>query len=407
MQENSSEAHRDDRFKPLPQTVLNIEERERRNSFAWRGQFSPQLVEALISAYAPGYGTILDPFVGSGTTICEAGRKQIGALGFEINPAAAYLAKVYEFINLTAAERRAAISSVSKLVQRATLNASPLFAKAPLSKSPGLWERLREIFSGAKNVYQTDLLCAWAVTLDDTVSLGFEKPLLRWEQLCRTVESLPYSSSPVVVKVADARRLPISADSIDFVLTSPPYVNVFNYHQNHREAVEALGWRVLEVARSEIGSNRKHRQNRFLTVIQYCLDLSAVLEEVRRVCKPNARLVFVLGRESNVRKTRFFNGDICNSIATRTVGFGLCLRQERVFTNRFGQQIHEDILVYERGSQPAFRTQPRDIALEVLAEARTRAPKDSLPDLECAMGSIDLVEQSPIFDGQSAYQPMS
>jgi hypothetical protein len=38
---------------PLPASVLNIEARSRANLFPWRGQCSPQLVEALLRAYAP------------------------------------------------------------------------------------------------------------------------------------------------------------------------------------------------------------------------------------------------------------------------------------------------------------------------------------------------------------------
>lgn len=43
----------------LSQTILDIEEKTRSNLFSWRGQFSPQLVEHLILAYAPHNATIL------------------------------------------------------------------------------------------------------------------------------------------------------------------------------------------------------------------------------------------------------------------------------------------------------------------------------------------------------------
>src|SRR5579884_4266749 len=145
----------------------------------------------------------------------------------------------------------------------------------------------------------------------------------------------------------DARSLPLRDDEVDFVITSPPYINVFNYHQQYRRSVEALGWDLLAVARSEIGSNRKHRQNRLLTVVQYCLDMTDVLRELRRVCKEGSRIVMIVGRESNVRKTRFFNGEIMTELASRCVGFEVVSRQERLFMNRFGEQIYEDILHFE------------------------------------------------------------
>ncbi len=58
-------------------------------------------------------------------------------------------------------------------------------------------------------------------------------------------------------------------NQIDFVITSPPYINVFNYHQNYRQSAEILGWDLLKIAKSEIGSNRANRGNRFYTIIQF------------------------------------------------------------------------------------------------------------------------------------------
>ena len=45
----------------LPQGNLDLAERVRTNPFPWTGQFSPQLVEKLLTAYAPRNGVVLDP----------------------------------------------------------------------------------------------------------------------------------------------------------------------------------------------------------------------------------------------------------------------------------------------------------------------------------------------------------
>ena len=81
-----------------------------------------------------------------------------------------------------------------------------------------------------------------------------------------------------------------------------PYINVHNYHQKYRRSAEALYWNALAVARSDIGSNRQNRANRFLTVVQYTLDMSLALREMARVARRGARLILVLGRESSVRE---------------------------------------------------------------------------------------------------------
>ena len=82
---------------------------------------------------------------------------------------------------------------------------------------------------------------------------------------CATVgtnlSSLPYATSPLRVDLCDARLVHSwLSGMVDIVITSPPYINVFNYHQNHRALLEVLGFDLLKVAESEIGSNRKNRR---------------------------------------------------------------------------------------------------------------------------------------------------
>ena len=57
----------------VAQELLNIDNKQRSNLFPWNGQFSPQLVEVLLRTYSPMKGLVLDPFVGSGTVLYEAG----------------------------------------------------------------------------------------------------------------------------------------------------------------------------------------------------------------------------------------------------------------------------------------------------------------------------------------------
>src|SRR5437660_5130840 len=89
----------------VAQVLLNIDNKERSNLFPWNGQFSPQLVEAFIQTYAKAGSCILDPFLGSGTVLHEAGRGGFPAFGSEINPAAFKMASPYTLINMKPATR--------------------------------------------------------------------------------------------------------------------------------------------------------------------------------------------------------------------------------------------------------------------------------------------------------------
>ncbi len=221
--------------------------------------------------------------------------------------------------------------------------------------------------------------------------------------LTNLVRRLPYSCNPIKVDLRDARALPLCNQSIDFVITSPPYINVFNYHQNYRRSVEALGWDPLRIARSEIGSNRANRGNRFYTVIQYCIDMTMAFQELARVLKPDGRAVLIVGHESMVLGTPFYNADIVEEIALQSGFFGVALRQKRIFTNRFGETIREDILNLHREHNacdpaPAIHV-GRSIARNALSAAAGNTPQRNAPLLQEAISRVDEINGTPIFNG--------
>jgi late competence protein required for DNA uptake (superfamily II DNA/RNA helicase) len=53
----------------VDQHHLDIVSKERNSVLPWKGQFSPQLVEFLLSRHATQESVILDPFCGSGTLL--------------------------------------------------------------------------------------------------------------------------------------------------------------------------------------------------------------------------------------------------------------------------------------------------------------------------------------------------
>ena len=389
---------------PVPDEVLNIINKTRSNPLPWRGQFSPQLVEALLQKYAPPDAVVLDPFVGSGTVLYECARLGVIGLGSEINPAAATLARCYQFTTLSDWNRE-------KIVKHLANKLGPLIhtdtpqCSGWKTNSKDIRPALIELRNTVRNPHERNIIEALICISDfyqGAISLYRARSAL--QKLSKLVLSLPYSCKPVEVALCDARTLPLPDACVDIVITSPPYINVFNYHQQYRASMEALGWNLLQVARSEIGSNRKHRANRLLTVIQYCIDMAFVLAELRRVVKNTARLVLVVGRESNVRNVPFNNGRIVERLVVESMRFKMVLKQERGFKNKFGQHIYEDVLHLVpsgEGNASLNETIARRIALEVLREAAGRASKDVLDDFRDAMDQAVYVKSSPLFSAKS------
>lgn len=380
----------------IPQHMLDVTARERLSRLPWKGQFTPELVDVLLQAYAPNDGAVLDPFAGSGTVLFEAGRRGLSGHGAEVNDAAVMFSRVIELCSLPLPRRRDALKQARRLLSRWP---EPTSAHGSDLAGSTAVERLIKRAACEPNVWR--IVSAAVVLAQTTRSRVARRPVLEaLRRLTKIVLESPERTAPCFVYHSDARGLPLADGTIDLVITSPPYINVHNYHQYARPAVELLGGSPLRAARSEIGANRKFRQNRFLTVIQYAIDMAQVLIELRRVVRQDGRVVIVLGRESTVRGITFENGRLISDLVYKDGSFEMQRRFERSFTNRFGQRIFEDILELAPvgvGGEPAAG---RSVGIDFLSRA-LRGPIDDGQrlDLELALEKAEDVPPSPMFSG--------
>jgi DNA modification methylase len=364
--------------------------------FTWRGQFSPQLIEHILINYSSKNDVVFDPFVGSGTVLYECALNKLEASGCEINPAAVSFAKIYELVNQPKDKINNALKQLDSIIY-SHIDNLPLFNN---SEKTVFEEQLIDILNNTENEIMKIILMAYVTGMDfKTKKTDTKRIHSVWNSLKNNINNLPYSNKKISCYQSDSRKSPLQDNSVNLVITSPPYINVFNYHQNYRKSVELIGIDVLKIAKSEIGANRKFRQNRFLTVVQYCMDISQVFIELRRVCKTNAKIIFIVGRESNVKKTAFKNAKLITSVA-KQCGFNLEGSQERVFKNKFGNLIYEEILRfsinrYFLNSKLDFG---RDIGRKALNDALSYANSDVITDIKDAYIKSKNIKTSPILE---------
>ena len=311
----------------IPQKQLNLDLKTKSNPFAWNGQFSPQFVDVMIKKYVKQNQKIIDPFLGSGTSILEASLFNIDVCGIELNPAAFYLASIYRLCNSEKKEREALIKLVEDRYLKSEIKLDAIM----------LDEKDEQI----KNVITV------LIMLDESEKSVNGDIYHSWSKLKSIILSLPVSKNHIKIINADSRNVELEHNYYDVMITSPPYVNVYNYHQQYRDVMEGMGHDILNIAISEIGSNRKNRGNRFLSVIQYCIDITLLLNNIIYFMKDEARFIFVIGRCSSVLGVTFSNSRLLYDILVRIFRCNIILRQERYFTNRYGQEIYEDILHFK------------------------------------------------------------
>ncbi len=390
---------------PIPQEKLDIIEKTRANLFVWRGQFSPQLIETILSFYCPSNSVILDPFVGSGTVLLEASYLSLEAYGFEINPAAYIMSRTYEFINDS--QKKEVLKNLRNILDQEF----PLRIFEVSDQVENLVDKLqntRNMLPDRSKVLFDALVIIFDVCNNKITQEFIQKKFLH---LSNIITKLPYSQKPIRVELSDARSLPLKNNQIDFVVTSPPYINVFNYHQNYRQSAEILGWDLLKIAKSEIGSNRANRSNRFYTVVQYCLDMGDILKELARVSKQQARIVLIVGQESNVLGVPFYNADIIEKIGVKAKLFQKVLRQKRKFKNKFGKVIIEDIINFinlnNQVSQEVIEQISREVAFEVLESSRLFVSSENQLCLESAIAKVNNIQKTPILDKRLYIDPVN
>ena len=387
----------------LDQQRLDVADKTRSNIFGWRGQFTPQFVEYLLDKTGTGAGLVVDPFCGSGTVLRECATRNRPVHGFEINPAAYAMSRFFTLCRSTRAERLELMAGVERILRSVLggFDDLPLFNPSEdyRSRARNLLDLAREMFAKAEGKRQTLLALLVLLEAEGSRVAGLEGAVSAAAARVRGhLLQLPCTSAVVEVSLCDARltHRHIQGDAT-LVLTSPPYVNVFNYHQNHRALLELLGFDLLQVAGSEIGSNRKNRQNRFRTVVQYALDMEQSLESFALSLAAGGMLILVVGRESNVRGLSIPNSGLVRVIADHLRAFEHENTFERRFTNRFGTSIYEDILVLRRTDSQPVTGSSRASALRLLEEISTRATGEVLADVRGAISDGPSIRPSPLF----------
>ncbi len=394
----------------ISQEKLDVKNKTRANLFNWRGQFTPEFVEYILENFSCKGNLILDPFSGSGTVLSESASKGLECYGYEINPAAYLMSKFFSFSNLKPERRIKFLQRVELALstELKILNGQPVYQENSDYRSAykNLLNFGKKLIKYTDNEDEKIFLLNLLFLSERDKELKLKDSVLKsFSYLKKSLLGLPCAEKIIDAKLQDARTVSKNfVRAIDLIITSPPYINVFNYHQNYRGIIEIFGYDSLKVAESEFGSNRKNRGNRFRTVIQYCLDMEQSLNSFWHALKVGGKMVIVVGRKSNVRKTPFYNGSIVQEILSKMQGFKPIENLERSFTNKFGEVIKEDILVVSKADYKVDFEIGKSVAEKHLEQALVTSNDDSIIlDLRDAIENINAIEPSPLFSPKSIF----
>ena len=303
-------------------------------------------------------GIVLDPMTGSGTVARLAKSRSLQVLGFDLDPLAVLISKVGTTVvddELVDHQSRKLMEAVR--LRRASDAALPwIDGDEEAERFLAFWfgeqqrDGLRRI---ASVLNQTDdlgidadvadilrvALSRIIVTKKSAASLaqdtshsrphrvasssnydvidGFEKSV---RAIRRRLLNTP-KSGIAIIRRGDARYLnSVGDESVDIVLTSPPYLNAIDYMRGHRLSLIWLGHRYRDLSRTRsnsIGSERRPdalfegehhlavkaamgdlsalgRRHQGM-VERYVMDMYKMMGEVVRTLKPGGKATFVMG----------------------------------------------------------------------------------------------------------------
>ena len=301
------------------------------------GKFIPQLVELFLKHYFKKGDWILDPFMGSGTTLVEANVLGINSAGIEVSEFNCHIAKIKT--------KGYNISEVEKEIKD-ILNKTKLFSKWLRDPKEELFphkfkkfEVTSEYFkkwfaersnqeilfyrSQIKNYNNQDIL---KVILSRATRSTRQiphydlarptKPIkekyycIKHRRICKPIEETlkfinRYSWDTIkrikefdrvrtnaTIKIIqdDSREVKLDGMRFDGIFTSPPYVGLIDYHDQHKYAYELFGFN--DNGFKEIGPASKGRSQ--LARENYKNDIIKVFQNVSKVLKPKAKIFVVV-----------------------------------------------------------------------------------------------------------------
>ena len=294
----------------------------------WIAGFSSAFVKDVLERYLDGQGTVLDPFCGVGTTLVEAVLLGHQAIGFEINPYAILASQ------LKANAYRVSVASLNEelLSFQAFYNEKTFSAYTPKSMAPpGFRTRspfyspavlrkvliLQDFITGIVDADVKDLFrLAFAATMVRYSNYSYEPSLGRrvsagkkeiidfpvgqtmLNKLTAMVEDITWlqtqlSSEPCSVRIINGSfftyHSDLSPESVDLIVTSPPYLNNYHYNRNTRPQLYWLGYAdspkdLRPLAQSNFGKYWQTVRNQERLDLEFSLpdsDLAGQLAELR------------------------------------------------------------------------------------------------------------------------------
>ena len=257
--------------------------------FPYRGKFHPQLIKGILNILKVQPGdVVLDSMCGSGTLNVEASIIGIDSIGIEKSPFCVLMSEVkYEALKVDS-------SQLSSILNNMRKNYETLISS---KKLPGDFSR-HDCFEPERAITLLAFLDAmgYARRCSKSIDILFPSVLKRYmgqiNSFIQARDKLKLKIGKARFEIGDARNLTLGDNSIDAIITSPPYSFAIDYAENDRPQLEYLGYDISKLKDEMIGLKGKTRKEK---LANYFDDMNEVLSEMSRILKVGKYAVIIIG----------------------------------------------------------------------------------------------------------------
>jgi len=288
------------------------------NWFYYKEGFSREIVLELVKMFKLRKGdNVLDPFCGCGTTNLACKEMGINSYGFDVLPLCV-LASQVKTMDYDLEGLKKAIKDLKKLsfehqdLGRIPGNVRRFFSPHTLQDVLFFREKIKGFQRPVRDFLFLGLIsaatkCSWmykdgaVIKIKKKSTPQFRKFYLRvLKKMLTDLKRLETNPCKTEIDLGDARNLNIGDNTIDAVITSPPYLNKIEYTRVYGIEESLFFGEGKPGLRSYIGSDSGTRPvfpdiNLPPAADAYLTDMKKVLEELHRVCKTGAKIGVVIG----------------------------------------------------------------------------------------------------------------
>uniref|UniRef100_A0A7C6EC73 site-specific DNA-methyltransferase (cytosine-N(4)-specific) n=1 Tax=candidate division WOR-3 bacterium TaxID=2052148 RepID=A0A7C6EC73_UNCW3 len=308
--------------------------------YPYKGKFHPQMIRALLNITGLEQGdTVLDPFIGSGTTAIEAQLLGINCVGIDISPICVLQSKVKtESIDVLSqiVEWK---EEITKRIRPSLFNLDGKTINDCINLIPD--EKVRNFYKMAKLVAISDN-ARRRREFSNAFLKNLELMISSISDYVEIIRKLNLRLGKMDINVGDSRVLPLNDESIDGIITSPPYSIALDYVSNDAHALKDLGYDLSEIREKFIGVRGKGQ----IRIDLYNEDMKKSLKEMFRVLKPKKYAVIVIGNATymghEVKTVEFI-------IAyAEKIGFKLVKNIDKIIFGLYNVMQRENILIFQK-----------------------------------------------------------